>query len=138
MAVAVPIAAALAAVTVAFTSAPLQLSVDGFRTSNLTQQLVAVTVTVHNRSDHPVTPHFMVTIGGGHPAGFWTPTGSTHAVIGPGGVATFTIRPNVYTWSPAHDAYSAGGRLHDVPECVEHVIAPILDPARHSPDTAQS
>jgi len=104
MAVAVPIAAALAAVTVAFSSAPLQLSVDGFRTSNFTQKLDAVTVTVHNRSDHPVTPHFMVTIGGGHPAGFWTPTGGP-AVIGPGGVATFTIRPNVYTWSPAHGAY---------------------------------
>ena len=60
MVVVAPIGAAVAAVAVAFTSAPLQLSVDGFHTSNFAQRLDAVTVTVHNRSDHPVTPHFMV------------------------------------------------------------------------------
>ncbi len=103
--VAAPVGAALAVMAVAFTSAPLQLSVDGFRTSNSTQRLDAVTVTVHNRSDHPVTPHFMVTIGGGHPDGFWKPTGRSPTAIGPGAAATFTIRPNVYTWSPAHDTY---------------------------------
>ena len=64
-----------------------------------------MTVTVHNRSDHSVTPHFMVTIGGSHPTGFWTPTGPQPAVIGPGDVATVTIRPTTYTWSPAHGTY---------------------------------
>jgi uncharacterized membrane protein len=103
--VVVPVGAALAAMAVAFTSAPLQLAVDGFRTSHSTQRLDAVTVTVHNRSDHPVTPHFMVTIGGSHPDGFWKPTGGNPPVIGPGGVATVTIKPPDYTWSPAHDTY---------------------------------
>ena len=104
--VAALVGAAVAVATVAFTSAPLQVSVEGFRTSNFSLRLDAVTVRVHNLSDRRVTPHFMVTVGGGHPTGFWTPvTGSDSVAIGPGGSAEVTIRPRAYTWSPARGAY---------------------------------
>jgi uncharacterized membrane protein len=105
LAVAGPMAAAVAVSWVAFTSAPLQLSVDGFRTSNATQRLDAVTVRVHNLSGRSVTPHFMVTIAGSHPTGFWSPATQGPVVIGPGASATVTIRPNDYTWSPNRGTY---------------------------------
>jgi len=106
LAVAGLVVAALAVGTVAFTSAPLQVSVEGFRTSNFTQRLDDVTVRVHNLSDRPVTPHFMVTIGGGHPTGFWTSTtGGDSVALGPGDSAIVTIRPRTYTWSPVHGGY---------------------------------
>jgi uncharacterized membrane protein len=105
-AVAAPMAAALAVAGLAFSSAPLQVSVEGFRTSNGTQRLDAVTVLVRNLTGHPVTPHFMVTIGGGHPTGFWTAgTSGSPVVIGPGASAVVTIRPDTYTWSPFHGGY---------------------------------
>jgi hypothetical protein len=91
---------------VAFTSAPLELSVDSFRTSNATQQLDSVTVTVHNQTDHPVTPHFMVEISASHPAGFWNPTaGAAPMVLDPGASRTVTLVPAGYTWSPILGAY---------------------------------
>ncbi|HEV3132288.1 MAG TPA: hypothetical protein VGY51_10035 [Acidimicrobiales bacterium] len=105
LAVAGPMVAAAAVSWVAFTSAPLRLSVDGFRTSNATQRLDAVTVRVHNVSGRSVTPHFMVTIGGSHPTGFWSPATRGPVVIGPGASATVTIRPNDYTWSPNRGTY---------------------------------
>lgn len=106
VAVAVPVAAAVAVAMVAFTSAPLQLSVEGFRTSNATQRLDSITVLVHNRSGHSLTPHFMVTISGSHPNGFWTLAPARDPVVlGPGQSATVTIRPNAYTWSPARGGY---------------------------------
>ena len=67
LAVAAPLAVAAAVGAVAFTSAPLDLTVTGFRTSNATQELDSVTVLVHNSTDHPVTPHFMVSIGASAP-----------------------------------------------------------------------
>jgi len=105
--VAVLVGASLAVTTVAFNSAPLQLSVEGFRTSDFTQRLDAVTVRVHNLSDRRVTPHFMVTIdGGGHPAGFWrSATGGGPVALGPGDSSTVTIRPRAWTWSPARGRY---------------------------------
>ncbi|MGO9028302.1 MAG: hypothetical protein ACLQOZ_06705 [Acidimicrobiales bacterium] len=104
--VAVPVAVAVAVAVVAFTSAPLELSVTGFRTSNATQKLDSVTVSVHNRTDHPVVPHFMVVISGIHPTGFWT-TGSERGgvVLKPGATEAVTLYPNLYTWSPANGSY---------------------------------
>ncbi|HEY7915779.1 MAG TPA: hypothetical protein VIC86_02285 [Acidimicrobiales bacterium] len=100
------VVAALAVATIAFSSAPLQVSVEGFRTSNFTQRLDAVTVRVHNLSDRRVTPHFMVTIGGGHPTGFWTSAaGGDPVALGPGDSATVTIQPRAYTWAPTRGSY---------------------------------
>ncbi len=105
-AVAVPAAAAAAVCAAAFTSAPLQLSVVGVRTSDATQHLEAVTVTVHNLTGHSVTPHFMVSIDSGHPSGFWLPaSGNRPVVLGPLATATVTLHPTSYTWSPSHGGY---------------------------------
>jgi hypothetical protein len=97
--------AAAAVAVVAFTSAPLSLSVQGFRTSNATQRLDTVTVVVHNGTDHAVSPHFMVAISGSHPTGFWRSTSGRPVVVGAGATATVTLRPVEYTWSPVRGGY---------------------------------
>jgi uncharacterized membrane protein len=104
--VAAPMTAAVVVAVVAFTSAPLALAVTGFRTSNHTQELDSITVSVHNRTDHPVVPHFMVVIDSGHPSAFWT-VGSGHGtvVLGPGATETVTLRPTLYTWAPGHRSH---------------------------------
>jgi uncharacterized membrane protein len=104
-AVGVPLVAAAAVAVVAFTSAPLALSVRGFRTSDATQRLDAVTVVVHNGTGHPVTPHFMVVISGSHPTGFWRSTTGRPVVVGAGATATVTLEPAEYTWSPVRGGY---------------------------------
>jgi len=104
-AVGVPLVAAAAVAVVAFTSAPLSLSVQGFRTSNATQRLDTVTVVVHNGTDHAVSPHFMVAISGSHPTGFWRSTSGRPVVVGAGATATVTLRPVEYTWSPVRGGY---------------------------------
>jgi hypothetical protein len=104
--VAVPLLAALAVTVAAFASPPLQLSVDGFRTADGTQQLTAVRVTVRNLTDRAITPHFAVDLGSSHPSGFWTPPGGgPPLVLGPGGSATVTLRPPGFTWAPLHGAH---------------------------------
>lgn len=106
LAVAAPLAVATAIGAVAFTSAPLDLAVTGFRTSNATQELDSVTVFVHNSTDHAVTPHFMVSIGASHPNGFWTTgTAGSPSVLGPGASTTVELRPGIYTWSPVRGGY---------------------------------
>jgi hypothetical protein len=105
-AVAVPLAAAVAVAVVAFTSAPLTLEVQGFRTSNQTQSLDAVTVTVRNLTGRTVVPHFMVALDANHPAGFWTTsTGRGQVALGPHQTRTVTILPPEYTWSPIRGGY---------------------------------
>jgi uncharacterized protein (DUF58 family) len=106
VAVVVPLAAAVAVAVVAFTSAPLTLHVQGFRTSNKTQSLDAVTVTVRNLTDQTVIPHFMVALDASHPAGFWTTaTGRGQVALGPHQTRTVTILPPEYTWSPIRGGY---------------------------------
>jgi uncharacterized membrane protein len=106
VAVGIPLAGVVAVCAVAFSSAPLQLSVARVRTSNATMRLDAVTVTVENLTGSTLTPHFMVALGSAHPTGFWTPTtGPGPFKLGPGATATVTLRPNSYTWSPTHGAY---------------------------------
>jgi uncharacterized membrane protein len=84
-AVGVPALASAAVCVLAFTSAPLDLSVVAVRTSQATQRLDAVTVTVHNLTGHAVTPHFLVVIDSTHPSGFWAPAGlAGPLVLGPG------------------------------------------------------
>jgi uncharacterized membrane protein len=104
--VGVPLVAAAVALAVAFTTAPLTVAVAGFRTTSDTQVLRSVTVTVHNPTAHPLTPHFMVSIDGGHPTGFWSPAGP-HApsTVGPGATVTVTLVPGLLTFSPVHGGY---------------------------------
>ena len=105
-AVCVPALASAAVCALAFTSAPLDLSVVAVRTSQATLRLDAVTVTVHNLTGHRVTPHFLVAIDSTHPSGFWTPVSPQgQLALGAGATATVTLRPNEFTWSPAHGAH---------------------------------
>ena len=105
-AVGVPALASAAVCVLAFTSAPLDLSVVAVRTSQATLRLDAVTVTVHNQTGDRVTPRFMVAIDSTHPSGFWTPVSpGGQLVLGAGMTATVTLRPNEFTWSPAHGAH---------------------------------
>jgi uncharacterized membrane protein len=114
--VAVPAVSSLAAVVVtvlAFVGPPLELSVRSVSTSKQATVLDAVTLTVQNTTDRPVSPHFMVTIDSGHPEGFWHPADGRPLVLGPRAHATVTIVPGVFTWAPGHgyhwlvEAYSA-------------------------------
>ncbi len=105
-AVGVPALASAAVCVLAFTSAPLDLSVVAVRTSQATLRLDAVTVTVHNLTGSRVIPHFLVAIDSTHPSGFWTPVSPQgQLAIGAGATATVTLRPNEFTWSPAHGAH---------------------------------
>jgi len=72
------------------------------RTSHQATTLNAVTVTVTNRTADAVTPHFMVIIGSGHPAGYWSPAGHRPVVLPPHGGATVTLYPPVFTEAPNH------------------------------------
>ncbi len=105
-AVGVPVLASAAVCAVAFTSAPLALSVVTVRTSQATQRLDAVTVMVHNLTGHLLTPHFLVVIDSSHPSGFWqTASREEPLVLGAGATGTVTLRPNEFTWSPTHGSH---------------------------------
>lgn len=96
-----------------FTGAPLSLSVSGTSIGSDHQHLKAVTVTVANRTASPVTPHFMVDVGGPHPTGFWTTKANRPVVIGPHQSVTVTLFPPTPTYFPPWasdwvvDAYTA-------------------------------
>jgi uncharacterized membrane protein len=105
-AVGVPVLASAAVCALAFTSAPLDLSVVAVRTSQATLRLDAVTVTVHNLTGQRLTPHFLVEIDSDHPSGFWTPVNPQgELALEAGATATVTLHPNEFTWSPAHGAH---------------------------------
>jgi uncharacterized membrane protein len=102
-AVGIPAVASAAVCALAFTSAPLDLTVVGVRTSHKTLQLDSVTVTVHNSSGQRVTPRFMVVLDSSHPSGFWTLAHRKNPLmLESGASATVTLEPQEYTWSPAH------------------------------------
>ena len=119
VAVGVPALAAAALLVVAFTSAPLAITVDGVAAKGIATVDGGLTwdhvvVTVHNTSSSPLTPRFMVSSGGGHPDGFW----SARAVAGadpvaPGASTRFELRPTSYSPTPPHgqwwivEAYSS-------------------------------
>jgi hypothetical protein len=102
-AIGIPALASAAVCALAFTSAPLDLSVVGVGTSHATLRLDSVTVTVHNSSGQTVTPRFMVVLDSSHPSGFWKPAHRKGPlVLEAGATATVTLEPLEYTWSPAH------------------------------------
>jgi uncharacterized membrane protein len=101
-----PAFGAVAVAAWALASAPLQLTVEGVATSANGSRLDAVTVAVRNDAATATTPHFMLTLGGGHPDGFW------HATVlrgrfplAPGAGALVRITPATFTWAPQHLQY---------------------------------
>ena len=105
-AVGIPAIASAAICALAFTSAPLELSVVGVSTSHTTLKLDSVTVTVHNSTGQSVTPRFMVVLDSSHPSGFWTPAHRKGPVtLAAGATTTITLVPPEYTWSPLHGAH---------------------------------
>ena len=108
LSVGVPAVAAVALVAVAFTSAPLDVSVDrvvvaGVATVEGGQNFRLVEVTVHNRSDVTLSPHFMVSSGGGHPSAFWRSTVIRgDDPVRSGASTVFVIRPPSWFETPAH------------------------------------
>lgn len=105
-AIGIPALASAAVCAVAFTSAPLDLSVVGVSTSQATLRLDSVTVTVRNSTSQRVTPRFMVALDSSHPSGFWTPAHRERPlVLGAGATATVTLVPPEFTWSPVHGAH---------------------------------
>ena len=108
LAVVVPVLASVALVGVAFTSAPLDITVDGVSVAGVAtadggQHFRSVEVTVQNQSDAALTPHFMVSSGGGHPTAFWQAT-VVHGTdpVQAGASTVFILRPTTWTWTPPH------------------------------------
>lgn len=95
-------------VVVAFTSAPLAIVVDGVTTEGVATigggpTYQRVEVSVRNTSGAALTPHFMVSSGGGHPNGFWRaqPVRGTYP-IEPGATTAFVLRPQRPTGAPPY------------------------------------
>ncbi|HEV2426745.1 MAG TPA: hypothetical protein VGS61_00840, partial [Acidimicrobiales bacterium] len=105
-AVGVPLVGAVAASGWALTSAPLSLSVSRVTTEARHQAIRSITLSVTNNTDRPASPHYMFTLDGGHPAGFWlvdAPGGSVR--IAPHATATVTISPPGWFWAPQYQEY---------------------------------
>jgi uncharacterized membrane protein len=106
LAVGVPALASVALVGVAFTSAPLDLRVDGATVSGVVTadgglNFRQIVVTVRNNADRALTPHFMVSSGGGHPNAFWR-SGLLRGTepVAAGATAVFVLRPTFYFATP--------------------------------------
>ncbi len=94
--------AAIGVAVAAFASPPLQLQVRSTTSSQTATKLDSVTLTVHNTTGQAVTPHFMVTIGSGHPDGFWFQSGHRPVVVQAGATVTVTLIPPDWTFAPTH------------------------------------
>ncbi len=103
LAVAVPAVAMVVVSILAFAGPPLALSVRSVTTSHGGTELDAVTVSVHNQTDHTLTPHFMVNAGA-NPNGFWMPSGHQPVVIGPHGSAVVQLNASAFTFTPQKGA----------------------------------
>jgi hypothetical protein len=99
VAVGMPTAGVVVCSALAFSSAPLQLSVLSVQSSHRGRVLDAVTVTVHNPTDAALSPHFLVNTGN-QPNGFWKPSGGGGTVVRPHGTVTLTLRSPVQTTAP--------------------------------------
>ena len=110
IAIGVPIVASLALIVVALTSAPLSLRVVGEKTSAIKSSQLrffdSITVVVHNRTGHALSPHFLVDIGDGNVSGFWKVTVVRGVMpIRPGASSTLRLKPRSFTWVPARHTY---------------------------------
>jgi uncharacterized membrane protein len=110
LSVVVPVLASAALVVVAFTSAPLTVTVDGYAAGGVATvdgglNFTHVVVTVHNTADRALLPRFMVSSGGGHPSGFWQakPVHGSSPVPA-GGTTVYVLRPPRFLWAPSHGA----------------------------------
>ncbi len=88
-----PAVGVVVASALAFASPPLQISVKAVYRSEFGGFLGSVKVTVYNRTDSPVSPHFLVDTGEDHPSGFWFSATGQPLVLGPHASATFRLRP---------------------------------------------
>ena len=106
--IALPAVASAALLVVAFTSAPLSVAVDGVTAAGVATvdgglHYVHVVVTVRNTSSSALTPHFMVSSGGGHPAGCWNAQPVEGSVpVAPGATTRFVLRPIGEANAPPH------------------------------------
>jgi hypothetical protein len=96
-------AVVIALSVLAFTSAPLQLTVVAKTTSHRGRTVDTVTVALLNRTGSALTPHFLVNTGD-NPNGFWSPSDGRAVVLGPHRSATVTLHPPVHTISPQNGA----------------------------------
>ena len=108
LAVAIPAVGSAALVAVAFTSAPLGITVDGVSVAGVATDdgglnFRRVEVTVQNHSDAPLSPHFIITSGGGHLGPFWRATALRATdPVGAGASTVFVLRPTTFLWTPPH------------------------------------
>ena len=110
LSVAVPALVSVALVVVAFTSAPLTVTVDRYAAGGVATidgglNYTHVVVTVHNTADRMLLPRFMVSSGGGHPSGFWQATPMHgRSPVPAGGTTEYDLRPPRFLWAPPHGA----------------------------------
>lgn len=108
--VTIPALASMVLVVMAFTSAPLTVTVDHYTSAGEATvdgglHYVRVTVTVHNTTDRAQQPQFLVSSGGGHPTGFWKAVPIRGVTPVPaGGTTQFALRPSRFVWAPGHGA----------------------------------
>ena len=102
----VPALASLTLIGLAFTSAPLDVTVDGATVNGVATadgglNFRQIVVTVHNNADRALTPHFMISSGGGHPNAFWR-SGLLRGTnpVAPGATTVFVLRPTSYFAPP--------------------------------------
>jgi hypothetical protein len=119
LAVGLPALVSAGLLVVAFTSAPLIVTVDGVAARGVATvdgglSWARVIVTVHNRSSTALAPHFMISSGGGHPTGFWSARAvSGSDPVGPDGTTRFLLEPTRWIGAPPKgqwwivDAYSS-------------------------------
>jgi uncharacterized membrane protein len=102
--VVLPAAGVVVASALAFSAPPLQLSVQSVARSQRSGSIGNVTVSVDNRTDGRVSPHFFVDTGNAHPSGFWTSVSGQPIVLGPHSSVTLTLRPPVNLAKPQFGA----------------------------------
>jgi len=97
--VAIPAVGVVIVSALAFSNAPLELSVRAVTTSGGGRTLDTVTTWVRNDTSSPVTPHFMVNAGN-NPNGFLVPVGGRALVLGPHAAITVTLTAPDSTVAP--------------------------------------
>jgi uncharacterized membrane protein len=95
----VPALGAVVAGVLAFSGAPLGLTVRRVDTGGGGTTMTAITLSVRNLTASPQVPHVMVTMGSSYSAGFWLPRHGRMEPIPAHGQATFTLYPPDLTFA---------------------------------------